>query len=73
MPRPRMLVFLAALMGLGLGGCVAYPVDGYYAEPAPVYAAPPTIYFGGSFGPSYRPHHGHRHWGGHRHGRGHWR
>lgn len=70
MHRPRFLPALAALMLLALGGCVAYPADGYYAEPAPVYASPPpTIYFGGSFGPSYRPPHGYRRW----HGRGHWR
>ena len=65
MSRPRTLVTLITVALLSLGGCVAYPADGYYAAPTPVYTPPPTIYLGGTFG-GYRPHHGHRHWGHHR-------
>jgi hypothetical protein len=71
MPRPLTFLGLATLGLLALGGCVAYPVDGYHAAPAAVYAPPPTVYFGGSFG-GYRPYRGyhpphhhkwrHRHW-----------
>jgi len=66
MPRPRIFLSLAALGLLVLGGCVAYPVDGYYGGQAAVYA-PPPVYFGGGFG-GYRPHPGHhrgwrnKHW-----------
>jgi len=75
--RPRTILALIAFALLGLTGCVAYPVDGYYAGgPAYGYAPPPSAYFGGSVG-TYRPQ---RNWGhpnrgyrhqGHRHGR--WR
>jgi hypothetical protein len=60
---------LGLLCLLGLSGCVAYPADAYYAQPvhvapAPVYVAPPALYFGGSFGPGHRRHghRGHRNW-----------
>ncbi len=68
---PRSFAALAAVLLLALGGCVAYPVEGYYAQPTPVYSPPPSIYFGGSFGPSHRSQYGHRH--GYGNGRRHWR
>lgn len=51
-----------------LGGCVAVPAypdagyyPGYYPAPAAgVYVAPPTVYFGGSYG--YYGRRGGRHW-----------
>ncbi len=63
---PRYRIVLAALGLIALGGCVAYPVEGVYAQPAPFYAAPPSVYFGGGYGGygGYRPHHGGRGYGG---------
>ena len=57
MARHRIVLVLLALFALS--GCVAYPGDGYYAQPAPVYVAPPSIYVGGGYRPYY---------GGYRHG-----
>lgn len=67
MCRPRFIAAFLAIGLLALGGCVAYPVDGgYAAAPAPVYIAPPSLYFGGTVG-AYRPYYGrpwgHRGWG----------
>ena len=62
MSRHRTFLAIAALGLLALGGCVAYPVEGMYAEPAPAYVAPPAVYFGGTFG-GYRPYYGGRPWG----------
>ncbi len=76
MSRHRSFLALAApgllILGLlALGGCVAYPVEGVYAQPALVYVAPPPLYFGGGFG-GYRPHYG-RPWGHGGWGHGGWR
>ena len=72
MSRHRIFLALTAFGLLALGGCVAYPVDGVYAQPAPFYVAPPSVYVGGGYG-GYRPHyggrgHGYRHGGGHHRG-----
>ncbi len=57
---PRIALVLIAL--LAVSGCVAYPGDGYYAQPTPVYVAPrPAVYLGGGFG-GHRPHWGNRHY-----------
>lgn len=51
----------AALLGLamiGLSGCVAYPVDGYYYGPTYTYAPPPVgVYVGGAY--PYYPYYPH--------------
>ena len=74
---PRYRIVLAVLGLFALGGCVAYPVDGGYAQPGPFYAAPPSVYIGGGYG-GYRPYYGgyrHGYRGGGHHGGGHrgWR
>jgi hypothetical protein len=44
-------VATAALLALGLAGCVAYEPAPYYA-PAPAYYAPAPAYYGPAYGPS---------------------
>ena len=68
MSRHRIFLALTAFSLLSLSGCVAYPIDRIYAQPAPFYAAPPSVYVGGGYGGygGYRPYYGGR---GHGHGR----
>jgi hypothetical protein len=62
----RLLASLALAIGLlGLSGCVAYPVGGYYdggyyAPGGYAYAPLPGVYVGGGYGYYHRG--WHRHW-----------